>query len=105
MAIAAGGRDVEARRDVPAEVAGEGCVVGGFGEHGAWPSKFHYFWNTGGVVPANAGTHNPRPSLMRSKGRQSAPPATSGPRRMGPRVRGDDVSISRYPVSRSPSPS
>ena len=35
MAVAARGRDVEARRDVPAEVAVEFGVVGGFGEHDA----------------------------------------------------------------------
>ena len=33
MAVAAHGGDVEPRRDVPAEVAVEGFVVGGFGEH------------------------------------------------------------------------
>ena len=33
MAVAARGRDVEPRRDLPAEIAVEGFVVGGFGEH------------------------------------------------------------------------
>src|SRR6202022_3044933 len=33
MAIAAGGSDIEPRRDVPAEAAVELVVVGGFGEH------------------------------------------------------------------------
>ena len=34
MAVAAGGGDIEPRRDVPAEIAVEGVVVGGLGEHG-----------------------------------------------------------------------
>jgi hypothetical protein len=33
MAVAAGGRDVESIGDMPAEIAVEFCVVGGFGEH------------------------------------------------------------------------
>jgi hypothetical protein len=33
MAIAAGGRKVKAIRNIPAKVAVEFCVVGGFGEH------------------------------------------------------------------------
>ena len=36
MAVAARGRDVEARRDVPAEIAVEFVVGGGFGEHADW---------------------------------------------------------------------
>ena len=34
MAVAARGRDVEARGNIPAEIAVEGVVIGGFGEHG-----------------------------------------------------------------------
>src|SRR5262245_50616905 len=34
VTVAAGGREIEARRDVPAEIAGELVVGGGFGEHG-----------------------------------------------------------------------
>src|SRR5260221_3620885 len=33
MTVAAGGRDIEPRRDIPAEAAIEAFVVGGFGEH------------------------------------------------------------------------
>ena len=40
IAVAARGRDVESRRDVPAEIAVELVVGGGFGEHGMRPSNF-----------------------------------------------------------------
>ena len=51
MAVAARGRDVEPRRDVPAEVAVEFVVVGGFGEHGHSVSSLTF------VMPAlDAGT-------------------------------------------------
>jgi hypothetical protein len=48
MAIAAGGRDVEPRRHVPAEVAIEFCVVGGLDEHCGCLQNFSH--DTGSVV-------------------------------------------------------
>src|SRR5216683_7655768 len=56
------------------------------------------------LVPANAGTHNPRRSLRR-RGRATrtlTPPGTSTARRMGPRVResGDDVEVVLNPQIR-----
>jgi hypothetical protein len=44
--------------------------------------------NIHGVVPANAGTHNHRRSLLRKV--EAAIFAIERPRRMGPRFRGDD---------------
>src|SRR5258707_14009443 len=43
MTVAAGGRDIEARRDIPAEVAVELVVTGGFGEHGPWSRPLVFF--------------------------------------------------------------
>src|SRR5258707_312044 len=40
VAVAARGRDVEPHWDIPAEAAVEVVVIGGFGEHGRWPSNF-----------------------------------------------------------------
>jgi hypothetical protein len=44
--------------------------------------------NKFGVVPANAGTHNHRPLLLRKVSTHTT--QIEKPRRMGPRLRGDD---------------
>jgi len=50
--------------------------------------------------PANAGTHNHHRQLFTKAGYPIA--LTHGPRRMGPRVRGDDswIKFSRYSITR-----
>ena len=51
VAVAAHGGEVEPSRNVPAEIAVEGVVVGGFGEHGG---GFRIFHNIKRLVPASS---------------------------------------------------